>query len=49
MRKSLGIKRRFHYAMKNITELNIHFKGWDGMRGGREVKEGGGISIPMAD
>ena len=24
-------------------------EGWDGVRGGREVQEGGDICIPMAD
>ena len=35
--------------MKNIIELNLHFKGWDGVGGGREVQEEEDISVPMAD
>ena len=26
-----------------------HLEGWDGVGGGREVQEGGGICIPMLD
>ena len=26
-----------------------NLEGWDGVESGREVKEGGSISIPMAD
>ena len=26
-----------------------NLEGWDGVGGGREVQEGGDISIPMAD
>ena len=29
--------------------LSDNLEEWDGMRGGREVQEGGGILIPMAD
>ena len=29
--------------------LGDNLEGWDGMRGGREVQEGGDICIHMAD
>ena len=31
------------------TGLCDNLEGWHGMRGGKEVQEGGGIRVPIAD
>ena len=40
----------FAVCLRELKQvLYINLEGWDGKGGGREVKEGGDIGIPMDD
>ena len=44
-------QRPFFHISESLSRLknHIHLERWDGVGSGREVQEGGGIYIPMAD